>query len=42
MYLLDGNDEWNNIHHDDLWVYNKLFLRPKLNIRVAIKMITNK
>lgn len=26
MYLLDGNDEWNNIHHDDLWIYNKLFL----------------
>ena len=26
MYLLDENDEWNNIHQDDLWVYNKLFL----------------
>jgi len=26
MYLLDGNDEWKNIHHDDLWIYNKLFL----------------
>lgn len=23
-------DEWNNIHHDDLWVYNKLFLSRKL------------
>lgn len=26
MYYLDGNDEWNNIHPSDLWVYNKLFL----------------
>lgn len=26
MYLLDGNDEWNQIHYDDLWIYNKLFL----------------
>lgn len=26
MYYLEGNDEWNNIHLSDLWVYNKLFL----------------
>ena len=26
MYLLEGNDEWNQIHSHDLWVYNKLFL----------------
>jgi hypothetical protein len=26
MYLLDCQEEWNNIHDDDLWVYNKLFL----------------
>ena len=26
MYHLNGNDEWNNIHSSDLWVYNKLFL----------------
>ena len=26
MYHLDGNDEWNNIHPSDLWIYNKLFL----------------
>ena len=26
MYLLDGNDEWSNIHPSDLWIYNKLFL----------------
>ena len=26
MYLLEGNDEWNHIHSQDLWVYNKLFL----------------
>lgn len=26
MYYLDGNDEWNQIHPSDLWVYNKLFL----------------
>lgn len=26
MYHLDGNDEWDNIHPSDLWVYNKLFI----------------
>ena len=26
MYHLDVNDEWNNIHPSDLWVYNKLFI----------------
>jgi hypothetical protein len=26
MYHLDGKDEWNHIHQDDLWIYNKLFL----------------
>ena len=26
MYMLDGNDEWSNIHPSDLWIYNKLFL----------------
>lgn len=26
MYYLDGNDEWDQIHPSDLWVYNKLFL----------------
>ena len=26
MYFLDGKDEWNHIHQDDLWIYNKLFL----------------
>ena len=26
MYLLEGNDEWNHIHSEDLWVYDKLFL----------------
>lgn len=26
MYFLDGNDEWDNIHPSDLWIYNKLFL----------------
>ncbi len=26
MYFLDSQDEWNNIHSSDLWVYNKLFL----------------
>ncbi len=25
MYL-EGNDEWNNIHSEDLWIYNKLIL----------------
>jgi hypothetical protein len=24
--MLDGNDEWSNIHPSDLWIYNKLFL----------------
>lgn len=26
MYHLDVNDEWNAIHHNDLWIYNKLQL----------------
>ncbi len=26
MYFLDSCDEWNNIHPEDLWIYNKLFL----------------
>jgi hypothetical protein len=26
MYSLDSHDEWNIIHHEDLWIYNKLFL----------------
>jgi hypothetical protein len=26
MYHLEGDDEWNQIHSDDLWIYNKLFL----------------
>jgi hypothetical protein len=26
MYLLECDDEWNHIHSEDLWVYNKLFL----------------
>jgi len=30
MYHLDGNDEWNHIHPEDLWVYNKLFLSRML------------
>jgi len=30
MYHLDCYDEWNCIHSDDLWVYNKLFLNHHL------------
>ena len=30
MYYTDSLDEWNSIHHDDLWVYNKLFLSHSL------------
>lgn len=26
MYFFKSEDEWNNIHPEDLWVYNKLFL----------------
>jgi len=33
MYHLDGNDEWNNIHPSDLWVYNKLFLSRVLGYK---------
>jgi hypothetical protein len=29
-YYLDCWDEWNHIHPDDLWTYNKLFLSRKL------------
>lgn len=30
MYHLDSQDEWNSIHPEDLWVYNKLFLNQRL------------
>lgn len=30
MYLLECDDEWNHIHSEDLWVYNKLFLSRRL------------
>jgi hypothetical protein len=30
MYHLDSKDEWNSIHVEDLWVYNKLFLNHRL------------
>ena len=30
MYHLDSKDEWNCIHEEDLWVYNKLFLSHRL------------
>lgn len=26
MYSLDSHEEWNIIHNEDLWIYNKLFL----------------
>ena len=28
--ILDSHEEWNSIHHEDLWVYNKLFLSQRL------------
>ena len=30
MYYTDPLDEWNSIHVEDLWVYNKLFLSRSL------------
>jgi hypothetical protein len=30
MNDLDSKDEWNSIHLEDLWVYNKLFLNHRL------------
>jgi hypothetical protein len=30
MYYSDPVDEWNSIHEEDLWVYNKLFLNSRL------------
>lgn len=30
MYHLESNDEWNQIHPSDLWIYNKLFLSRNL------------
>ena len=30
MYLTEPIDEWNSIHEDDLWIYNKLFLSRSL------------
>lgn len=33
MYYLDVNDEWNAIHYDDLWIYNKLQLSRVLGYK---------
>ena len=30
MYYPNPTDEWNSIHSEDLWVYNKLFLSRRL------------
>ena len=30
MYYTNPIDEWNSIHEEDLWVYNKLFLNRRL------------
>lgn len=30
MYYTDPVDEWNSIHEEDLWVYNKLILNRRL------------
>ena len=30
MYHLEVSDEWNSIHREDMWVYNKLFLSHRL------------
>lgn len=30
MYHLEVSDEWNSIHPEDMWVYNKLFLNHRL------------
>ena len=30
MYHLEVSDEWNSIHSEDMWVYNKLFLNTRL------------
>ena len=30
MYHFDPSDEWNSIHPEDLWVYNKLILNQRL------------
>jgi hypothetical protein len=30
MYFLECDDEWNHIHSEDLWVYNKLFISRRL------------
>jgi len=33
MYYLEVDDEWNQIHSSDLWVYNKLFLSRVLGYK---------
>ena len=30
MYYFDSEEEWKSIHHEDLWVYNKLYLNTRL------------
>jgi hypothetical protein len=31
MYFSETSDEWNYIHNEDLWIYNKLFLSRVLD-----------
>lgn len=33
MYFLDPKEEWEHIHLDDLWIYNKLILSRKLGYK---------
>jgi hypothetical protein len=33
MYLIEGDEEWNHIHSEDLWIYNKLFLSRVLGYK---------
>jgi len=33
MYLTESEDEWNFIHDEDLWIYNKLFLSRVLGYK---------
>jgi hypothetical protein len=33
MYLIEGDEEWDHIHSEDLWIYNKLFLSRVLGYK---------
>lgn len=40
MYFLDSSEEWDYIHNEDLWIYNKLFLSRVLGYNCGPSGVT--